>query len=414
MRINKNKLYWATYVACVVSGSAYLPEGNMALADVTPYALVGVTHDDNLFRLSDDADTVASLGTDERADTYRVLEAGADLNAQISRQRLHLHADVMQTQFSNFTFLDNTGGHARARWDWSVLSNASGRLGYDYQRTLASLETQSAAGRNVRSDQHPYAEADLRFAQRLRLRVGASERMVENSLETQRALDTRATTVESALHLLGAPTPGTETEPNFFGARVRATRGDYPYQQMVGGTAVDNSYDERETGAVVGWRFADGSQVQAFSGYTEREYEQFPVRDFAGATGRVDADWQVGAKTQIALALWRELTVADDQSAGYVLSHGVSLGPDWSMTRKITLKGRAGYETRDYRGDAALALGIAERRKDEIVSYRLGLDYEPVPPVRFGLAWKAAERESNRALSDYRYHSVMATLRAQF
>jgi hypothetical protein len=203
-------------------------------------------------------------------------------------------------------------------------------------------------------------------------------------------------------------------EPNYLGLRLRATRGDYPNPQFIDSTSVDNSYDERETGVVAGWRFANLSKVQAFLGRTERDYEQLATRNFAGTTGRADYDWQVGAKTDVVVALWRELTAADDQSAGYVLSKGLSLGPDWSVTRKITLKARAGTESRDFRGDPSLALGVTDRRKDRIASYRLGLEYEPVPAIHFGLGWKTADRESSQALSDYRYRSVMATLRANF
>lgn len=404
-----------TCVVCVVSGGVLLSTGKV-LAEgrgFTPYVSVAVTHDDNLFRLSRDADTAAILGTDQRADTYRVVEAGADLGAQISRQRLYLHGDLMQTRFSRFSFLDNDGGSARARWDWSVLSNASGRIGYDYHRALSSLETQSG-GRNIRADGNAYGEADLRIAHRLRLRLGASERNVQNSLDAQRILDVRATTVESALHLLSVPPQGLASEPNYLGLRVRSTRGDYPVAQVVDTTLVDNSYDEREAGAVAGWRFADDSRMKAFVGHTEREYRQLPARNFAGTTGRLDYDWQVSAKTGVVAALWRELTVADDQSAAYVLSQGLLLGPDWSVTYKTTLKARAGIETRDYRGDPSLALGTAAERKDRIGSYRIALEYEPVRAITLALAWKTASRESNQALSDYRYHSVMATLNAHF
>jgi exopolysaccharide biosynthesis operon protein EpsL len=404
-----------TCVVCVVSGGVLLSAGKVSAetGGFVPYVSVAVTHDDNLFRLSGDADTAAILGTDRRADTYRVVEAGADLGAQISRQRLSLHGDLMQTRFSRFGFLDNDGGSARARWDWSVLSGANGRLGYDYRRSLASLETQSA-GRNIRGDGNAYGEADLRIAHRLRLRLGASERNVQNSLDAQRILDVRATTVESALHLLSVPPQGVEAEPNYLGLRIRSTRGDYPTAQIVDTTTVDNSYEEREAGAVAGWRFADNSLLEAFAGHTERDYHQLPARDFAGTTGRLDYNWQVSGKTSVIALLWRELTVADDQSAAYVLSQGLLLGPDWSVTRKTTFKARAGIETRDYRGDPSLALGTAAERKDRIGSYSVGLDYKPAQAINLALAWKTASRESNRALTDYRYRSVTATLRAHF
>jgi len=385
----------------------------------TPHAFVGVTHDDNLFRLSDGADTAATLGSDERADIYRVLAAGIDASAQVSRQRFNLHGSVNQMRFSRYTQLDNEGGAARARWDWAVASDWQGGLGYDYSRSLANIgtpETEGSGGteRNLRSEQRSYVEGDYRFLPRWRLRLGAQDRDLDNSAVSRRVLDTRATSGEIALHRLSVPADYSEADPNFLGPRWRFTDGDYPHPETIGSAVIDNGYDQHEVGIVAGWRFPGMSRALAFVGYTERSHDQVAERDFQGTTGRVTFDWQVGAKTVLVMSAWRELTVADDQSPSYVVSEGAHLGPDWSVTPKITLKARLAREERDYRGDPRQFLIPTQKRVDDLESLRLALEYEPVPAANIAIAWKTGERESNLPLTDYRYHSISATVRAHF
>lgn len=400
--------------AYFMASSTLLPSHG-ALADsggVTPYVFISAMHDDNLFRLSDDADTVAALGSDERADTYRTVEAGVDVSARLSRQRFSAHGSVNETRFSRYTFLNYEGGRGRLRWDWLVGSDWQGRLGYDYSRSLASLDTLNIE-RNIRTEQLAYAEGDYRFSSKWRLRAGVQNRDLDNSAETREALDTRAVSTDIGLHHL-TPADNQLSELNFIGVRLRVTDGDYPQPETIAGTTVDNSYDETETGAVAGWRFPGMSQAQAFVGYTTRRHEQFPERDFQGATGRVTFDWQVGAKTIVNISAWRELTVADDTSAAYVLSEGAHIGPDWSITPKTTLKARLVRETRTYEGDPRLVLVPTDTRVDELESLRLALEYTPISAARIGLSWKTGTRDSNRALTDYRYHSIAATLSAHF
>lgn len=401
-------------VTCLVTGGMLMPSSAVLaeIGGVTPYVFVSAMHDDNLFRLSDDADTTATLGSDERSDTYRTVEAGVDVSAQVSRQRFSAHGSVNETRFSRYTFLDYEGGRGQLRWDWVVGSDLQGRVGYDYSRSLASLDTQDVE-RNIRAEQLAYAEGDYRFSSKWRVRAGAGDRDLDNSAVTKQALDTRAVSTDVGLHYL-VPADNAGSELNFIGVRLRVTDGDYPNPETIAGTIVDNSYDETETGVVAGWRFPGMSHAQAFVGYTDRRHEQFPERDYQGVTGRMTFGWQVSAKTIVNLSAWRELTVADDISPAYVLAEGAQLGPDWSITPKTTLKARVAWETRTYRGDPSLVVAPTDTRVDELESLRLAVEYAPVSAARIGLSWKTGTRDSNRPLTDYKYNSIAATLSAHF
>lgn len=372
----------------------------MARAEVKPYVLASFTHDDNLFRRSDQANP--------EADNYRRVEAGLDLTAQKARQKFNAWAGVNRTQFQRFDFLDNTGGAGHAGWEGELGRSWSGRAGYDYTRSLASFEALAvAAGRNIRTDQRGYAEADYRIFPSLRLRAGVDNRRVKNSLEAQRVLNFKSTSAAVGLHYLSAA-------ENFLGVQSKLTNGDYPNPESINGTLVDNSYDETENGLVMDWRPAGHSRVQARAGYTQRQYDQLPERDFSGGTGRLIYDWNLTAKTLLNAAVWRELTAADNLSAGYVVSRGVTFGPRWSVTPKTTVQAVAGQERRDYEGDPRLVVASASERADKLNSLAVAVAYLPFRKTQIALGYEAGKRTSTQALADYRFQSVNGSLRVEF
>lgn len=372
----------------------------MARAEVKPYVLASFTHDDNLFRRSDQADP--------RADNYQRLEAGLDVTAQRARQRLNLRAAANRTQFKRFGFLDNTGGVGHLGWDGEMGRAWRGRAGYDYTRTLASFALLAETeGRNIRAEQRAYAEADYLVFPSLRLRVGVDNTDVKNSLESQRPLDLQSAAAAVGLHYLSAA-------ENFVGVQSKLTNGDYPNPENISGTLVNNSFDETENGLVLDWRPAGHSRLQARLGYTDRRYDQLSSRNFKGGTGRLIYDWNLTGKTVFNATAWRELTAADDLSAGYVVSRGLTVGPRWSVTPKTTVQAVIAQERRDYQGDPRLVLTATTERADKLNSVAVGVAYLPFRKVQLAFGYEAGKRASTRALSDYRFNSVNGSLRVEF
>lgn len=389
--------------ACLVLiGASLLLEGYMVMAraEVKPYALASYTHDDNLFRRSDQADP--------RADNYHRLEAGLDVTAQQARQRLNLRAAAHRTEFERFGFLDNQGGTGHVGWDGEIGRSWQGRAGYDYTRSLASFELLAETeGRNIRTEQRAYAEADYRVFPSLRLRAGVDNADVKNSLESQRVLDFQSAAAAVGIHYLSAA-------ENFIGVQSKLTNGDYPNPENINGTLVDNSFDETENGFVFDWRPGGHSRLQARLGYTDRRYDQLSARDFKGGTGRLIYDWNLTGKTVFNAAAWRELTAADDLSASYVVSRGLTVGPRWAVTPKITVQATVTQERRDYQGDPRVILtGIAERA-DKLDSLGAAVAYLPLRKIQVAFGYETGERSSTRALTDYRFHSVNGSLRVEF
>lgn len=386
----------------MIIGAILFLEGYMivAHAEVKPYVLASFTHDDNLFRRSDQADP--------RADNYQRLEAGIDLTAQKARQRLNLRAAANRTEFERFSFLDNQGGAGHVGWDGEMGRAWQGRAGYDYTRSLASFALLAETeGRNIRTDRRAYAEIDYRVFPSLRLRLGVDNADVKNSLENQRALDFESAAAAVGVHYVSAA-------ENFIGVQSKLTNGDYPNPENINGTPVDNSFDEAENGFVLDWRPAGHSRLQTRLSYTDRRYDQLPARDFKGATGRLIYDWNLTGRTVFNAAAWRELTVSDDLSASYVVSRGVTLGPRWSVTPKTTVQAAVTQERRDYQGDPRSVLIGLQERADKLNSLAAAVAYLPFRKVQVALGYEAGKRTSTRAFSDYRFRSINGSLRVEF
>jgi len=380
-----------------------------ALADVTPYVSAKTVRESNLFRLSDSADTQSTLGRNERSDSYTRAEAGIKARAQASRQIIDLDANVYHADYRNFDFLDHDGGGAGGMWNWVVGNDWEGNLGYRYDRTLSNIEIQNAAGdgRNLRRQTTGVGSARYRLTPRWRVGVGAEDARVRYSLDSQRALDYDGKTGELNLQYV---TPA-ETA---VGARARRLDGDYLRTQTVNGTAVDNDFRETEGGLTLDWRAGGRTRLHGNLGHTRREHNQLAGRDFTGTTARAAVDWRYSEKTQLNAALWRELTTADDLSAGYVVSKGVSLTPGWAATAKLRFDATAAYVERDYRGDPNSALGLASERSDKVRVWRLGAGYQPWRKASLGLGVTTEKRTSSRALADYDNNIVDASLRVEF
>lgn len=380
-----------------------------AWADITPYVTAKTTRESNLFRLSDRADAASLIGRSERSDIYTRAEAGIKARAQVSRQIFDLDANAYRTDFQRFDFLDHDGGGAGGMWNWVVGNDWEGNLGYRYDRTLSSFEIQNAAqaGRNVRRQTTGVGSARYRITPRWRAHVGAEDARVRHDLESQRYLDFQGRAGELGLQYV---TPA-ETA---VGVRVRRLNGDYVRPQTVGGTPVNNDFRETEGGLTLDWRAGGRTRLHGNVGRTRRTHEQLAARDFTGTTARAAVDWTYSEKTLLNAALWRELTAADDLSAGYVVSNGVSVTPSWAATAKLRLDATASYVERDYRGDPNVALGLSGQRNDTVRGLRVALNYLPWQKVSLGLGVGTEDRTSTQALADYDNRIVDASVRVEF
>src|SRR5690606_21074763 len=102
-----------------------------------------------------------------------------------------------------------------------------------------------------------------------------------------------------------------------------------------------------ETSLVARWAATGKSTFEARAGYTRREHDQVPQRDFDGFTGRLDWDWFIANKTLLNVAIWRQLNSLELADAAYAVTEGWGLGPAWAPTVKLVFQARYFDEDRD-------------------------------------------------------------------
>src|SRR5688572_20452201 len=84
-----------------------------ALADgqLEPFVSHTVTRDDNVFRLSEQSDAAAVLGSPSKSDTYRSTAVGLNFDVPAGRQRIEGGLWFNDNRYDEFTILDFTERH---------------------------------------------------------------------------------------------------------------------------------------------------------------------------------------------------------------------------------------------------------------------------------------------------------------
>jgi exopolysaccharide biosynthesis operon protein EpsL len=373
----------------------------------------GYYHDDNVFRASDSA--VLPPGTQKSDNIYRV-GVGLRANLPYSQQRFLINARVDNFTFDNNGRLDHVDYRFDGTWRWQAGSRLSGDLGYWRRRYLGDLGEIQVPLRDMITEDRIFGSAGFMLTPRWRVRGAADWRQWDHSEATRSELDLKTTSGTVGLDYV---TPLN----NSFGVQFKGTHGEYDNRQAIApGTTVANTFDEYETSGVVRYNIGPRSLLTARVGYTRREHDEVPARDFDGFTGRLSLDWAVGAKTILNGSIWREIRSVEEfgtleqAAASFIISSGLSIGPTWAPTSKLVFEAKYVHEKREYEGDPTLSFpgSTGIQREDTINGLRLAVGYAPRRNIRLSLAGERGDRDSNIFLRDYEYNRVSANERFEF
>lgn len=355
--------------------------------------------DSNILRRAAGSPTeeVLRLGVGGRKDTY-----------VYGRQMLRLEGRVDGALYNRFSEIDNLGYGASGEWHWELGNDLSGTFGVTrrrYQRSLAYLR---APVRDMITETQYLANGAWRLGPSFRARAGAEWRRTELQVGLVNELNT-TTGVAGLDYISGSG--------NLLGLEYRAMRGNAPVSQLIDplGIFVDNSFNQQTVAVTTGYLNAF-FRVGGYVGWTKRTYTQVAARDFGGTTWRASADWIVTPKTALGFQTWNEPLSIIDIAATHVVSRGISFGPGWAPTAKLSFTARLMRERRDLSGDpgTALAPGIFPLRQEIIRNYRLGAYWEYTRQVHWTFAIDRGTREANLLDRDYTYTALVANVRYLF
>jgi exopolysaccharide biosynthesis operon protein EpsL len=373
----------------------------------TPYVRGLYGYDSNLFRLQNDQEANAVLGTTDTSESFYTLAAGMDMNLRVSRQVIRAHAEYNQTWFNQYKLLDYDGRDAYLKWDWLVGSVATGDVGIAETRTQASYTNVKKPVSNLIRTRQRFFHAAVKLDHPWLVKFGAESVDTDNNASVQQALDATVDSVNAGVQY-------TSSKGSTVELISRRSDGQYPNRQLVGLTPIDNDYLQWDHGVAVAWAPSGKTQVSGRLNYTQRDYTEVPQRDFSGLTGLLAMDWMVTGKTTLRASLHRDIGALENDTASYTLNQGVAFGADWKPTAKLLFNAQLRHDDISYAGDPGFVLSTAPAREDRLTTVQAGMQYSVLRNTMLGLVLKRGVRDSSEAFSSYGYNSALVNLRSEF
>lgn len=372
-----------------------------------PYASLSAVHESNLFRLTDDDEAQRVLGTRDRREDWRRLEAGLSAAVPVSLQVFDGRLSVGRTMYSRFPTLNYSDYHGNLGWKWRVGDLLLGTLGYSDGRTLSSFSQSQVNIRNLHRDRKADFDLTYLISPVLRARAGLNRLGISNSDVSQQGLDTVQYTWAAGVDYVSRAN-------NIVGSQLRVLDGHYPSRALVAGNSVNYDFRQMDAGFSSKWALTIDTVLDGSVGYTRRANSELAVRDFEGPTGRLNAKWRVTEATSLAASGWRTIGSYEDQTSSYVVNQGASGTATWAPLIALTLQGELKQERLRFDGDPHFSAQPSTTRSDRVRSASFKAAFRPLPQVELALTLQTEHRASNVYLRSYRADSIMATVRAEY
>jgi exopolysaccharide biosynthesis operon protein EpsL len=391
----------AMLASMTLTGPAHATEGDT----LTLSAGVSQMHDDNLFRLPDNADTQSLLGHSTRSDDITVTSLSLKFDKLYSLQRFQLELGLSDHRYRTFTNLDYTAKDYVAAWHWRVTPSFYGTLSSERLESLNSYADYSDYGtRNLRTDEEHRFDGVLEVGGPWRLLAGVAQATRTNSELFSQERDSRLRSSEAGVRYDFR----SGTQLSLIGRRGH---GEYFNQdEPIEATQSDTRFDQRETEVRLNWPLTAHTTLDMRAAHLERTHPHFGERDYSGQVGGIDMHWTPTEKTSLTASLGRELSSYQATSSSYIRTERLSLVPIWQISAKTALRGKFGYARRHYLGaieDSALA-----GRFDTQRSALIAVDWRPWRSLALSASLQNDRRSSNQSGNDYK--STMAGISAHY
>ncbi len=366
------------------------------------YGSVGYFHDDNLFRLPDEAPGYDN----QRSDSAIQSVLGLFFDKTYGRQKVFLQAKRSKVKFDHFSQLDYDGKDYLGRLNWQLGNHLEGSVGASYAQTLAPYTDFRSRERNLRVQKREFFDGAWRLHPSWRVRAGATRDRYTYELPIQRINDRTETATEVGFDYL--PSSGSTA-----GLVARRIKGNYLNLRVFNGIVLDESFVQDELKAKIDWRVTPISTIEVLAGHARRSHEGMGQRDASGFNGRVTLSSAPRAKLHLNAALYREFTPVESNIVTYALSRGASAGATWDATAKIRVEGAISSERRAYETGVAPA---GADLSDKLRRASLSATWSARPAIQF-VAGLARERRDGSVFfgsGSYKSNTVSLNASAQF
>lgn len=407
-RINYH--YWLTVLAAA-GGIAWTGSACADAADALNFTVSqSVTRDDNIFRLSADADAQALIGSAERGDTFLNTHAGVQFDKLIGRQRLRAALNASRTRYDRFSRLNFDGKDINAGWNWEMGNRWRGEIAWSRNETLTNFSDLRSLVKNVNTSENRSFSANYQFHPDWLIGATAARALSGNSSLEQQTSSNETDTAEAVLQYVS----GSQSS---VALRLRRTDGRFPNGEVSAGRSIDNSYRQDDVEASATWHPSGVSRLDARLARVRRSYDDVPARAFSGATGQLAWAWTITGKTALNVTARREIGAGGSAGtsgilSSYTVTRTFSVSPTWMPTAKTSLQAAMERQVSSFQGDPVTIVSGGGQREDQLRVVSLSASYIPTTSLRFSASLRREQRESNTA--GFSYRANVAFTSAQF
>ncbi|MFZ1910140.1 MAG: XrtB/PEP-CTERM-associated polysaccharide biosynthesis outer membrane protein EpsL [Burkholderiales bacterium] len=363
-----------------------------------------VLWDDNVFRLSDSADTRALLGKSSKSDRYVAAFAGVHVDKPYAQQRFKLNATETAYRYDSFSFLNSNALNYDGAWDWHFTPRLSGTLSADRAEALANYGDYRTPIRNVVTAQNQRLSIDDRLSGGWHLLGGASHGESNNSTVFVQQASYRGNGLEGGTRYV------TEAG-NSVTFVSRSFRADYVDQPLDPVNLLDEGYRRRENELAVSWMPSGKSTLTGTATRIDYKSRNFEQRDFSGTSGLLSYRWQPTGRLILVLSAVRTVLPYIDNFSTYVVTDTVTVAPTWQVSAHAGVRAGLSRSSSDFRG-AVVPVAIA--RQDDLESTLLALDWSPRKSLMLSADVRHERRTSNTAGFDYNDSSARVSVALTF
>jgi hypothetical protein len=360
---------------------------------------VGVTRDDNIFRLREGVDV---------PDTYRRAAAGLVFDLPVRAQHFTLEGRFENYQYLHYTDLDHDAYSGKAGWQWRLGSRLDGRFNYEITSTQTSFSNlQGGVQITVPNEQLSHrarAEVGYGIGRRVQLRAAVDRLEQDNDSAAYATSDMTRNGAELSLALAG------KIDGNRIGVTARTEDATLPNRQLVVRRMVDNSYRQLRAGAFLDFAPGERTVLRLRSARVERKHDELPRRDFAAWTWSAALQWEATSRFTLVATVRDDISEYEEVNVGLVTVRGVALQPYFTVNDRMSVSLDLEANRRTYRGDAAQVGAPLEERLDV---QQLNFTWQATRLLGFNLAARSEQRRSARA-GDFKARMGSAEVRLTF
>jgi hypothetical protein len=146
------------------------------------------------------------------------------------------------------------------------------------------------------------------------------------------------------------------------------------------------------------WNLDGQTSLDGAIARIKRSHDHYEERDFTSTNARFnltwlpDVPWRLGAYARRDYNTWWNLT------ASYTVTDTIGVTPNWQVTDKISLYGKAEHAERKFR---APLIATTESRTDKTSLYSLSLQWQFIHNLTMGGSIDNSRRSSNTAGYDF-------------